>query len=75
MSLAKLFSERLNQCLTETGAPKSSRERAAILSKMLDISKHEAWAFIEGQQFPKADLLEKIALEFEVDPDWLSGKK
>lgn len=72
---AKHFAERLNHCLNETGAPASIRERTAILSKMLDISKQQAWSFIDGQQIPDPELLQKIANEFEVDPEWLSGVK
>lgn len=69
----KHFAARLNQCLDETGAPANVRERAAILSKMLDISKQQAWSLLEGHQLPDADLLQQIATEFEVDGTWLSG--
>lgn len=71
----KLFSERLNYCLDETGAPSSIRERAVILSKMIDIPKQTAFSLLEGQQMPAHDTIEKIATEFEVDPAWLSGGK
>lgn len=71
----KLFSERLNQCLDDTGAPNSLRERAAILSKLIDIPKQLAWSLLEGHQAPDPDVLQKIASEFEVDPQWLSGDK
>jgi hypothetical protein len=71
----KLFSERLNYCLDETGAPSSVRERAAILSKMIDIPKQTAFSLLEGQQSPAKDTIEKIADEFEVDAAWLSGEK
>lgn len=72
---AKLFSERINKCLDETDAPESIRERATILSKMVDIPKPVAWSIIEGQTFPEPNLVQKIATEFEVDPKWLSGEK
>jgi hypothetical protein len=71
----KQFSQRLNHCLDETGAPFNARERAAILSKMLDIPKQIAWCLVEGQQLPDPELLQRIANEFEVEKDWLSGKK
>ncbi|VVC75718.1 hypothetical protein AQUSIP_10080 [Aquicella siphonis] len=71
----RLFSERLNHCLDDTDAPPSARERAAILSKMIDIPKQLAWSLVEGQQFPDSEILQKIANEFEVDPKWLSGEK
>lgn len=70
---AKHFAEKLNRCLDETGAPASARERAAILSKMLDIPKQTAWCLVEGQQRPDPELLERIATEFEVDTKWLAG--
>lgn len=72
---AKIFSERINKCLDETDAPESIRERAAILSKMVDIPKPVAWSIIEGHTFPETTLVQKIAAEFEVDPKWLSGEK
>jgi len=72
---AKHFAQRLNSCLDDTDAPPHVRERAAILSKMLDIPKHQAWSLLEGQLLPDADLLQRIANEFEVDPAWLSGDK
>lgn len=71
----KLFSERLNRCLSETDAPPSVRERAMILSKMIDIPKQIAWSLLEGHQSPDADVVLKIATEFEVDPQWLAGDK
>lgn len=72
---AKHFAEKLNSCLDDTGAPAQIRERAAILSKMLDISKQQAWSLLEGHQIPHPDLIQKIAQEFEVDPKWLAGEK
>lgn len=71
----KLFSERLNYCLDETGAPSSIRERAVILSKMIDIPKQAAFSMLDGHQTPSKDTIEKIATEFEVDATWLSGDK
>lgn len=75
MPSAKLFADRLNQCLDETGAPLSVRERSMILSRMLDIPKHQAWGLLEGQLLPDEILLEKVAKEFEVETDWLNGNK
>lgn len=72
---ARSFAERLNKCLDDIEAPAASRERAAILSKMLDIPKHHAWGLVEGHQPPDQALLEKIANEFDVDPHWLAGEK
>jgi hypothetical protein len=72
---AKHFAERLNYCLNDTGAPAHVRERAVILSKMIDIPKQQAWAFLEGQMLPEPEMLQRIANEFEVDPKWLCGEK
>ncbi|OGT37821.1 MAG: hypothetical protein A3F11_10620 [Gammaproteobacteria bacterium RIFCSPHIGHO2_12_FULL_37_14] len=72
---AKCFAERLNNCLDETNAPFQMRERAAILSKLFDIPKSTAWNLLEGHQLPEPDLLQKIAKEFDVESNWLSGEK
>jgi hypothetical protein len=72
---ARQFAERLNQCLDETGAPAQARERTVILSKLLDISKQLAWSLLEGQQLPDPNLLQQIAIELEVDAQWLCGQK
>lgn len=73
--IAKHFAANLNKCLDDTGAPSTARERANILSKLLYISKQQAWSLLEGQQLPDPELLEKIADEFEVDANWLIGNK
>lgn len=75
MPSMRVFAERLNHCLDETGAPNLVRERAAILNKLIDIPKQHAWSMLEGHQLPDSVLLKKIADEFEVDPEWLSGDK
>lgn len=72
---AKQFAEKLNSCLDDSGAPTNARERAAVLAKMLDISKQQAWNFVEGLQLPDDELLMRIAEEFEVDPEWMAGRK
>lgn len=72
---ARFFAERLNSCFDDMDAPAGSRERAAILSKMIDIPKQQAWTLVEGQVLPDQDLIARIANEFEVDPKWLSGDK
>lgn len=71
----KQFAQKLNHCLDETGAPTSTRERAAILSKLLALPKHQAWGLLEGHQIPDADIIDLIANEFEVDPKWLTDDK
>ena len=69
------FNQRLNHCLDQVDAPKNPRERANVLSKILDIPKHEAWTLLEGHHRPDDKLLENIANEFEVDTTWLAGDK
>lgn len=71
---AKDFAEKLNKCLDESDAPALVRERAGILSKMLDIPKQQAWSILEGHIIPEQTLLQRIAAEFEVDLKWLCGK-
>lgn len=71
---AKEFAERIDHCLNEAGAPLPMRERAILLSKILDTSTQQAWLFLEGQQMPDRSALERLANEFEVTPQWLSGE-
>ena len=71
----KIFSERLNHCLDDTDAPASVRERATILSKLIDIPRQLAWSLLDGHQIPDSNMIERIANEFEVDPSWLAGEK
>ena len=71
----KHFAERLNKCLDELGVPHDARGRSAILSKMLQIPRQQAWMLLEGHQVPDEALLNTIAQEFEVEPSWLLAKK
>jgi len=41
---------------------------------MLDIPKQQAWSILEGHILPEHSLLQRIAVEFEVDLKWLCGK-
>ncbi len=70
---SKYFAEKLNACLDSVDAPANVRERANILSKMLDISKQQAWSLLEGHALPDSEMLHKIASEFDVDIKWLSS--
>ena len=74
MHSTKQFADKLNYCLDNMGAPAQVRERANILSKLLDLSKQQAWGLLAGQQAPEQDTLQKIANEFEVDLNWLAGE-
>jgi len=68
---AKNFAEKLNKSLDDLGMPNNTKERAAKLSKLLDVPRQQAWNLIEGLQKPDQDLLERIAQELEVDIAWL----
>jgi hypothetical protein len=72
---ARYFADKLNDCLDDMDAPPSTRERAIILSKMLDIPKQEAFRLLQGSQPPAPELLQKLASEFDIDMKWLSGDK
>jgi len=67
----KHFAERLNKCLDDVGVTHDTRSRSAILSKMLQIPRQQAWMMLEGHQVPDEVLLNVIAREFEVEPNWL----
>ncbi len=71
---SKHFAERLNKCLDEVGAPTGPRGRSAILSKLLQIPRQQAWLLLEGHQLPDEVLLGQIAQEFEVDVSWFLPK-
>lgn len=72
---AKQLAKKLNEALDEMDAPEAIRERSVVFSKMLDIPKQDAWALLEGQQFPNNTLLQKIADELGVDTEWLLEKE
>jgi hypothetical protein len=71
---AKSFSAKLNKCLDDLDVPENPRERASILSKMLDLPRQQAWGLIEGTLVPDEDLAARIAEEMEVELEWLFGE-
>jgi hypothetical protein len=73
--IGKYFSERLNKILDDLDMPTPIRERAVLLSKMLDIPKQQAWSLLDGHLIPDDDLLARIAAELEVEPHQLTGEK
>jgi transcriptional regulator with XRE-family HTH domain len=73
--IAKHFATQLNIALDDLGIPKASRDRSAILGKMLDIPKQQAWSLLEGQVVPDESLLQRIAAELEIEPDELLGRE
>jgi hypothetical protein len=64
---AKQLAVQVNKTLNDLGVPMNNRERASILSKMLDITKQQAWSLLEGSILPDSILLNKIASELEID--------
>lgn len=70
----KLFSEHLNQELDNIDVPSREDERIDAFSKMFHIPKFKAEALLHGVYLPDETLLQSIAQELEVDPDWLIGK-
>ncbi len=72
--IARQFAERLNHALDNLDIPTPSRERAVILSKMVGITKQQAWSLLEGHVKPDAELLQQLADELEVETEWLLGE-
>ena len=64
---AKQLAVQVNKTLNDLGVPVNNRERASILSKMLDITKQQAWSLLEGSILLDNALLNKIASELEID--------
>ena len=63
---AKVIAVKVNKSLDNMGVPVNSRERANILSKMLSITKPQAWGLLEGLAFPDVMVLKKLASELEI---------
>lgn len=70
----KIFAERLNQELDTIDLPSREDERIEAFSKMFHIPKFKAEALLHGVYLPDDTLLQNIAQELEVKPDWLIGK-
>ncbi len=63
---AKVIANKVNKSLDNLGVPVNTRERANILSKMLCITKPQAWGLLEGLAFPDVMVLKKLASELEI---------
>lgn len=70
----KLFAERLNKELDGIGVPPLSDERIGAFAKLIKVPRFKAEAFLNGISLPDQNLLNRIAEELEVSPDWLLGK-
>jgi len=73
--IAKQLAIQINKTLNDLGVPINSRERAQILSKMLDIPKQQAWGLLEGHSLPDDIILKKISNEFEIEIYGIHDKK
>ena len=73
--VAKQLAVQINKTLNDLGVPINSRERAQILSKMLDIPKQQAWSLLEGHVFPDEITLRKISNELEIEVQQGHDKK
>lgn len=62
-----LLVKQINKSLDEFGVPTNEKERVIIFSKMLNISKQQAWNILEGYLIPKDELLDKIIIELEME--------
>ncbi len=71
----RMFAERLNQGLDEIGVPTLLSERIDVFSKLLDVPKFKAEAILNGRFIIDHEILEQIAKELEVSPDWLLGEE
>ena len=68
------FSERLNKELDNIGVPERNDERVDVFAKLVKIPHFKAEAILNGNIYPEAPLLERLARELEVNADWLLGK-
>ena len=67
MHNAKRLANEINKSLDDLGAPNNIRERSVVLSKILNVSKQQAWSLLEGQLMPDEALLQHITSELEID--------
>lgn len=72
---AKKLSDQLNKSFDEMGMPHNTRERAVMLSKMLQIPKPQAWGLLDGHLFPDEELARRITSVLEVNLDWLHKQR
>lgn len=70
---SKVFAQRFNRELASLGFPDDLSEKTKAVSKVFDVTRHLANAFIFGHSLPNPNDLKKIAETLEVCPKWLSG--
>lgn len=70
----KDFSIKLNEELDSMGFPMEDRERIHALSKVLKIKPFQAASILHGDCLPNLEVLNKIAIELEINAQWLFDK-
>ncbi|KTD21044.1 hypothetical protein [Legionella londiniensis] len=70
----KQFAERLNKELDDMGVPQRRDERIEIFSKLIKVPRYKAEAILNGYTNLEPALLDQLAEELEVSPQWLLGQ-
>lgn len=70
----RVFSERLNQQLSDIGMPEPFEERVDSFAKVFKTGHFKAASLLNGNDLPNEALLKKISQELEVSENWLLGK-
>lgn len=68
---SKLFSQRLNQALDAIDFPIKQDERIEAFAKLFKLPSVKADMILNGNLQPDSELLQAIATELEVQPEWL----
>ncbi len=70
--MTTLFKQRLTKILDDAELPEEHGERVEAFATIFDLKRYQVSAIFNGK-IPEDELLEKIAQEFEVKKEWLSG--
>ncbi|KTC66563.1 hypothetical protein Lade_1221 [Legionella adelaidensis] len=68
------LADRVNKELDEMGVPSRSEERIEIFAKLIKIPRFKAESLLNGSLPLDEKLVQLLAEEFEVNPEWLTGK-
>lgn len=71
----KTFAGRLQQELDAIDFPIKHDERVEAFAKLVKIPKFKAEMLLNGNIQPDSALLQLIADELEVSPEWLTGQR
>jgi hypothetical protein len=64
---AKEIKKILDEYLRDTAPDASKSEQEKIIARLFDIKRPEAQTLLAGIQLPAQHLMEKIAIEFEIN--------